>query len=319
MGFFSRSALLQCAPTDRTSICCGGIHMCRTRSTLATPVINQVEIPSCSFSFLHVVHVFKVNLLQLGYLNISVADSSRAPPPPLLCALCYGPAASIRKWCLFHLPFGCMFRYPFVADRAWLDAMQCICARRLQNELRACISPTGSFVYIRIPSPSVAASHLPIKLPRTQPKRFLYLYTPREPDALHYSHFASVRPFIRLPVCSVICDRILACRRYCKKKTLIFACASINVSLVIVVLLLDQGCYASCFLFLLPAIGSRKWCACCSCSAATILGHIAIGSWCRLFVFVPRWIPRNGVLVVLFLCCAHGHVLCDMIAIGPRR
>ncbi|KAG1792501.1 uncharacterized protein HD556DRAFT_562022 [Suillus plorans] len=199
--------------------------MCRTRSTPATPVINQVEMPSCSFSFLHVVHVFKVNLELLGYLDILVPDSSRAPPPPLLCALCYGPAASIRKWCFLHLPFGCMFRYPFVADRAWLDAMQCICARRLQNELRACISSTGSCVYIRIPSPSVAASHPPIKATtHTTLKRFLYLYTPREPDALHHSHFASVRPFIRLPACSVICDRILACRRYCKKNSYLRLC-----------------------------------------------------------------------------------------------
>lgn len=69
-----------------------------------------------------------------------------------------------------------------------------------------------------IPSAHQATTH-------TTLKRFLYLsYTPREPDALHHSHFASVRPFIRLPACSVICDRVLACRRYCKKNSYLRLC-----------------------------------------------------------------------------------------------
>ncbi|KAG1820590.1 uncharacterized protein BJ212DRAFT_1039038 [Suillus subaureus] len=61
--FSLRSALVQCAPAGRIcalSICHGGIHMCTTRCTPAIRAINQVEIPSCGVSF---VHVFQIPLV----------------------------------------------------------------------------------------------------------------------------------------------------------------------------------------------------------------------------------------------------------------
>lgn len=91
------------------------IHMCTARSTQA---IRAIEYKFLRAALLHALHVFEVNLElePLGYLDILVQDSSRAPPPSLLRALCYGTAASTSKSCLFHLPFGCAFRYSFVAD-----------------------------------------------------------------------------------------------------------------------------------------------------------------------------------------------------------
>jgi hypothetical protein len=91
------------------------IHMCTARSTQA---IRAIESKLHRAALLHALHVFEVNLElePLGYLDILVQDSSRAPPPSLLRALCYGTAASTSKSCLFHLPFGCAFRYSFVAD-----------------------------------------------------------------------------------------------------------------------------------------------------------------------------------------------------------
>lgn len=224
MGF-SRSALLQCAPTDRTSICCGGIHMCRTRSTPATPVINQVEIPSCSFSFfmLYTCSKLTLNCWNIGYFSSRFLSCSTT-------------ALAVRT---LLRPRGFNSQVVFVPSSIRLHVPVPICcrssmARRYATHMRTSSAERVAsmhflyrVVYLHqdskslcggIPSAHQATTH-------TTLKRCLYLsYTPREPDALHHSHFASVRPFIRLPACSVICDRILACRRYCKKNSYLRLC-----------------------------------------------------------------------------------------------
>lgn len=149
--------------------------------------------------------------------------------------------------------------------------------------------------------PSSYHLHDPQKVPP-----YLSMYTERSRHTPPFTH-RIVRLFFQLPAFSTIGGRILACRRYCK--SLIFACASINMPLVIVVLLLEAVAlrFLLSVFFVLPAMGSRIWCACCSCSAVTILRYIAIGCWCRLFTFMSLGVPGNGVLVVLFLFCTHGH------------
>ncbi|KAG1798027.1 uncharacterized protein BJ212DRAFT_245720 [Suillus subaureus] len=68
--------------------------------------------------------------------------------------------------------------------------------------------------------------------------------------------------------------------------------------------------------FFVTTMGSRKWCACCSCSAVTILRYIAIGSQCRLFTFMPLGVLGNGVLLVLFLFWDSRSRYCDISLLG---
>ncbi|KAG2345114.1 hypothetical protein BDR05DRAFT_148996 [Suillus weaverae] len=131
-----------------------------------------------------------------------------------------------------------MCRYPFLADRECLDAIQCVCLRRLQNEIlqsrRAfndglsfisllasapSIFSTGRFVYIRIPThlwrhlihPSSYHAHGSRKVPP-----FLHMYAETTGRIPPFTH-RIVRLFFQLPAFSTFGDRTLACRRYCKK------------------------------------------------------------------------------------------------------
>jgi hypothetical protein len=90
---FQQSFLVQCAPTGRIcalSICRSGIHMCTTTLQSSSNSIVRHQFCSC---MLYTCSKFT--------LDIIVPDSSRAPPPSLLRALCYGTAASTSKSCLF--------------------------------------------------------------------------------------------------------------------------------------------------------------------------------------------------------------------------
>lgn len=222
---------------------------------------------SICHSGIHHVHDMIYTSIR-AIMQRQLLDFSRAPPPSLLCALCYGPAASTSKSCLFNLPFVCR-------------------TRLFTPELRAYISSTGWFFRSGFQVASAAASHPLINLPRTRPPQKSFTISTYAPEITGRTH---VRLFFQLPAFST------------ELVTIYWHPAGIAKTLLSSFVLLStcNWLLSFCFLrllrfwlsfFFVPAIGSRHWCACCSCSAVTILRYIAIGSCATLRVHAA-WASR---------------------------